>query len=595
MRLQSKDGWRKLMEKLTPYFNHIKEFTKKYFSYIKKYISEFLKISGEKLSDICLLTEEATIYDLSKIHIFLRKCLIVAKKLITPTIKAFLKFTRKLYKKILKKSKKPINKVKKVIPAIKNQYKAYGFKKLFLKLKTRLKTDIKFRNTFINYTSPFAGVFLFIFVVTIFSNITYALEIEQDGKVVAFVSNEAIYTEAKNDLQSRIVTTSGDKILEINPNISVVSVSKRKLSNAMEVTDNLILTSDKEIVEADGLYVDDKFYGAVTDKTLIQSILDETLDKYRSEEGNEKVEFTKNVELKSGFYLKDSIVSNSEMKELLLSDVKAQRTYTIQKGDSPTLIADKNGVPYALFKAMNPTLEQRCMIGDEAIVAQKEPFLSVTVTKEVTYTEDIPYKIETTKDSSKNVGYTKIVQEGKEGSREVTALIKYVDNIEDSREVITSTTLEEPVTKKVITGTKVTYQSGSSYIKPSSGSGKVNGKFIWPVGGSGGKISCYYGSRGHRGLDIAAPYGTSIVASADGKVVVSGWYYSYGKCVVIDHGNGVRTLYAHNSSLNVSVGQYVSQGQKIAGCGSTGYSTGNHCHFEVQINGGTRNPLNYIG
>ena len=79
-----------------------------------------------------------------------------------------------------------------------------------------------------------------------------------------------------------------------------------------------------------------------------------------------------------------------------------------------------------------------------------------------------------------------------------------------------------------------------------------------------------------------------------GTVVVSGWYYNYGKCIVIYHGNGVRTLYGHCSSLHVSVGEYVSQGQNIAAMGSTGYSTGNHLHFEVIVNGGRRNPLNYL-
>ena len=154
--------------------------------------------------------------------------------------------------------------------------------------------------------------------------------------------------------------------------------------------------------------------------------------------------------------------------------------------------------------------------------------------------------------------------------------------------------LQEPVDKQVVKGTKErpSYSRGQ-VLSASSGSGSYSGSFIWPVGGNGGYISCYY-SGGHKALDIACSYGTPIRASAGGRVIVAGWYYTYGKAVVIDHGNGVRTLYAHNSSLNVSVGDYVSQGQQIAGAGSTGYSTGNHCHFEVIINGGRYNPLNYL-
>lgn len=115
-----------------------------------------------------------------------------------------------------------------------------------------------------------------------------------------------------------------------------------------------------------------------------------------------------------------------------------------------------------------------------------------------------------------------------------------------------------------------------------------------------GIITSRFGSREsirstpHRGMDIAAAYGTSIKAAAGGTVTLSGWNGSYGYCVKISHGNGVETLYGHCSSLNVSVGQTVSQGQVIAKVGSTGNSTGNHLHFEVRVNGVLYNPQNYV-
>ena len=84
------------------------------------------------------------------------------------------------------------------------------------------------------------------------------------------------------------------------------------------------------------------------------------------------------------------------------------------------------------------------------------------------------------------------------------------------------------------------------------------------------------------------------MAANPGKVIYSGWYGGYGNCLMIDHGGGVVTLYGHNSSLKVGVGQRVSRGQTIALIGSTGNSTGPHCHFEVRINGKTTDPLDYI-
>lgn len=131
--------------------------------------------------------------------------------------------------------------------------------------------------------------------------------------------------------------------------------------------------------------------------------------------------------------------------------------------------------------------------------------------------------------------------------------------------------------------------------------GKVTG-FIWPCP-SYTRVSSEFGPRpqptpgastNHRGIDLAAPYGSSILASAAGIVTTSSYSASAGNYIVISHGNGVSTVYMHASSLLVSVGQVVEQGQVIAKVGSTGYSTGNHLHFGVIKNGSYVNPRGYI-
>lgn len=124
--------------------------------------------------------------------------------------------------------------------------------------------------------------------------------------------------------------------------------------------------------------------------------------------------------------------------------------------------------------------------------------------------------------------------------------------------------------------------------------------FLRPVGGPitspfGPRIHPIYGDQGfHRGVDYGAPSGTPIKASKAGTVVLSQYSSSFGNYVIINHGNGVQTLYAHASSLNCSVGQQVQQGQVVAYVGSTGWSTGPHLHFEIRINGEAVNPQNYI-
>ena len=130
-----------------------------------------------------------------------------------------------------------------------------------------------------------------------------------------------------------------------------------------------------------------------------------------------------------------------------------------------------------------------------------------------------------------------------------------------------------------------------------------NGKFQWPVPASS-RISSEYGYRTspisgkkefHNGLDIPAPYGSAIVATEAGTVTYSGWMNGYGYTIIIDHGSGITSLYGHNSSLVAKKGQKVSKGQTIAKCGSTGWSTGNHCHFTISKGGSAVNPHNYVG
>lgn len=118
---------------------------------------------------------------------------------------------------------------------------------------------------------------------------------------------------------------------------------------------------------------------------------------------------------------------------------------------------------------------------------------------------------------------------------------------------------------------------------------------IWPTYGDvTSRYGWRWGSDWHPGIDIANDYGTPIVATADGTVTFSGWYSGYGKMIQIDHHNSIVTVYAHNSENLVDVGQAIKKGDIIAYMGSTGYSTGPHCHYEVRVNGSTVNPANFL-
>lgn len=142
--------------------------------------------------------------------------------------------------------------------------------------------------------------------------------------------------------------------------------------------------------------------------------------------------------------------------------------------------------------------------------------------------------------------------------------------------------------------------SGSSEVNYSGSGQTTSSGFIRPAPGGitdpfGPRIHPVTGKHSvHTGVDLGASYGTPIHASKSGTVIEAGWNTAYGNMVIIDHGDGTRTLYGHSSRLAVSAGQHVSQGQVIAYVGSTGYSTGAHLHFGIMINGQWVNPMNYI-
>lgn len=134
------------------------------------------------------------------------------------------------------------------------------------------------------------------------------------------------------------------------------------------------------------------------------------------------------------------------------------------------------------------------------------------------------------------------------------------------------------------------------------GSEYIGGSMAWPVPGYS-RVTSPFGMRTHpftgvyklhTGTDIGAPIGTNFIAANDGVVIKAGWNYAYGNMVIVDHGGGVSTLYAHGSEILVELGQEVEKGEPVLKVGSTGYSTGPHAHFEIRINGEYVDPMNFV-
>lgn len=187
-------------------------------------------------------------------------------------------------------------------------------------------------------------------------------------------------------------------------------------------------------------------------------------------------------------------------------------------------------------------------------------------------------------------------------NQEVVSINEKADN-----DIIALIKAEEEKQKAAAAAASASAAAASSSSSSSSVVYTGNGSLGWPVpskAASASSLSSGYVNRtnpvtgvyeSHKGYDIPASYGAAIVAAEAGRVTYAGWMNGYGNTVVIDHGSGLSTLYAHNSSLTVSTGQTVSKGQTVAKCGSTGLSTGNHLHFSVLKNGAYVHPNTYLG
>lgn len=446
--------------------------------------------------------------------------------------------------------------------------------------------------TCFNYALPLAAICGFMWVFTYVSGLTLAVSVQYKDEDLGYIQNEAVFEEAEAKLQQRIKYLENDSVIDDVPRFAIAVVDKDNLKSAVEMTDAMIQSTNADVVKATGITIDGKFYGAVERGEVIENTLNILLNKHRSSREGETVQFTKAINTEVGLYMRDNIIDEQDVIELFNSSTEEDVYYTIESGDTPIIIAAKNDMTLDELVALNPNVMESCVVGKQLLVNKEQPFLPVSTKRQETYDVDVNYNTVYFDDAKRQEGLTAIKRAGKKGKNRVTANIEYIDGVEVSREIISEVVLTEPVTQEVWRGTKKieTIVEGA----PRSEYG-----LVWPVTGNF-YISSPYGKRGggfHQGIDISYPggaYGRPIRAALPGTVVIARKHSSYGNYVVIDHGGGYRTLYAHASKLVVKKGQYVKQGEHIANIGNTGYSFGAHLHFEVQINGSQKNPVKYL-
>ncbi len=298
------------------------------------------------------------------------------------------------------------------------------------------------------------------------------------------------------------------------------------------------------------------------------------------------VDFAETIQVYESYVQAENIHSIDTAAEMITKENIEDEVYTVKKGDVPSVIAEDHDMSLSDLYVLNPGLKDQkyIHIGDELVVNVPQAELSVAAKEQIIYTEPVERPIEYIKNPNKFEGYTSTISNGYDGIKEVTAQITKVNGVEDYRKIVSERIIKEPKAKVIEKGSKPLPSKGAT------------GKYIMPV--VGGRLTSPFGPRWgsfHHGIDFACSTGTTIRASDGGKVVFAGWKSNtYGYTVDIDHGDGILTRYAHCSKIVVKKGKYVSQYQKIAEVGSTGFSTGPHVHFEIRFDNVAVNPAKYL-
>lgn len=424
-------------------------------------------------------------------------------------------------------------------------------------------------------------------VVAFQDNYARAYVLEVNGQEMGLVTGEDEVHAILGNVENRAASIlGGDFDYNVDVNLSPVYAAPGALTDAAEM-ENALFEGVGAYMTAWAISVDGVELGRAAGSGEFYRMLDEIAQPYIPANAV-RYEFLEDVRV-----FPVEVPSNTKFDDLeaIREELSALRTeeavYTVKKGDTFNAIAYSLGMTPNELSVLNPdVIVNKLWVDQELIIQQAVPRLSVIAITDETYEDVIPSPVEYIETADLYVGSTQVKEQGEDGLALVNAKVIYLNNVEQEREILESTTLKEPTTTYTYTGTTPRPKTAS------------NGYFIWPVRGT---ITSNFGGRNlwgsydfHLGIDIGCPTGTSIKAADGGTVIKAGWNGSYGNLVAIRHDNGIITYYAHNSSILVSVGQKVYQGQIIAKAGMTGNADGPHCHFEVRVNGTSVNPRNYL-
>lgn len=424
-------------------------------------------------------------------------------------------------------------------------------------------------------------------VAVIIGNLT-AYEYMYNGKVLGIVDNQKDVYNTIDMIGDKLTLAYGAEI-QIDP---MDDISFRKvvgthltIDDKDDVLNNFTYLKDMDAT-AYGIYVDGKRVATLDSEITARKLLDEVQDRFLKKSDTiqyKTIGFAEQVEIKEFNTKIGNINQEATALEYMLTGAVEKKVHAVESGETFNQIAKDYGLKPAELEASNPGVEAaKLHIGQELVLNQICPVVTVQTTEIATYTAAIDYTIQYQETSTLYKGEQTVKSRGIKGQREIVAEIVRNNGTEVSRNELSSKVISDPVSQVVLQGTKA--------LPPLIGTGT----FIYPTRGT---LTSRFGTRWgrlHAGIDLAAPVGTKIRASDGGTVIYAGRDGALGLVVRINHGGNRTTVYGHCSKILVKVGDKVYQDQHIANVGNTGNSTGPHLHFEVRINGVAQNPLKYL-
>ncbi len=510
----------------------------------------------------------------------------------------------RLFKEVLHSIIEPFVRIKKGLSNIRRvmrdeQKKAGGspVKAAFLYFKAGMQSHGHLFENLVSIFAPGVAVLVLVFLAYSVINTQYGLEVSIQGETIGYIENETVLEDAKAILRGRL-RLAGDQNMEDWQFDSTLELARADAFTTQDQLVNaMLLSGSAEVVEATGLYVDNELLAITQDGEELSNYLNDTLDAFAQQVPEDaEVSFVNTVECDpeaDEVFLNSGLQSFDELLTTLDSTVREEVSYTVQEGDTLGDIAGRYNLLFETLLLRNPQFEGEDIDfvpeeGTELLIQRAEPFLQVQTIVQDVYTETLPFPVEEQPVDDKPEGFRGVLQTGEDGVQQVQDELIYIDGelVERTRQTDLTSVVQEPVPEIVQIGTVDVTSRTLNEFSP---------VYTWPV------PDYLYSSRGggpgmsHRGRDINAPEGTPVYACNAGVVTTAGWHDSYGNYVVIDHPDGLRTLYAHNSFLHVTEGQEVMQNELIANVGNTGFSFGAHLHLEFQEQSGALlNPDDYV-